>query len=96
MRQPVPARGSPSKLGPPDDGHSLQLPMTDSSEPSKQIVNPNLLVTATPTRSLNASSVSSTVKTEGPDDDDKIQPLFQSSSHDLLDKSYVFAFGMYI
>ena len=72
----------PSKLIVPNGDLAVQQPRTGSPKPFEQIANTGLLKLATPSRSLQSSSVSTTPKRQFNDDDDKIQPTLSNGFHD--------------
>jgi hypothetical protein len=75
---------NPTKLAIPDEGLTAQQPVTDASKPSEQIATTSLLKPATPSQSLQSSSISSIPQRKvNEDDDDTIQPAQSNGSHDL-------------
>jgi hypothetical protein len=79
---PVLPKGIPSSLTVPNDDIAAQTPTTDSPNPSGKVTNSNLMKPATPSRSLQGSSVSSTPRTQGVDGEDNIQPILSNGFHD--------------
>ncbi len=75
---------SPPELTISNDNLAAQQRTANASESFEQISAPNLLKPATPSRSLQSSSVSSTPKGQVGDDDDgdKIQQILSNGFHD--------------
>jgi hypothetical protein len=79
---PVLSKSISLNLTVPNDDIAAQTSRTDSPKASEKIANSHLLKSATPSQSLQGSSVSSTIITQDANDDNIIQPVLPNGFHD--------------